>query len=98
MKNDVVTLIDILSTGEEIKTEVYAEVKSVGRNEFFSAAQTGLKPELLVIVNTSEYGEQQRVDIPSYMPRNGRFTVYRTYDRDDGDTELYLHKKVGVRK
>lgn len=97
MKNDVVTLVDILSTGKEIKTEVYAEVKSVGRNEFFSAAQTGLKPELVVIVNTNEYDEHQRVDIPSYMPRNGRFTIYRTYDRDDGDTELYLHKKVGVR-
>lgn len=76
---------------KESKKSVYAEVSSSGQNEFFKAAQSGLKAALQVCVWDFEYSGEKEVEI------NGvRYSVYRTFNRpESGMTELYLERRCG---
>lgn len=76
---------------EEIRRTVYAKEHSVGQKEFFAAGQGGLKPERVLEVWTFEYDGEDAVELDGE-----RYNVYRTYDRDDEKTELYLNGKAGV--
>lgn len=96
MNEDITaTLIFEISETEEEKTSVFATKKSVMQKEFFDAAQAGFKAECMLEVWHSEYEGQEFVEIPFHGQRK-RFHIYRTYDRADGKTELYLTSKVGV--
>lgn len=76
------------------KTEIFARVGSVTRNEFFSAGSQGMRPELVFTVFMGEYNGQQ---ICEY---NGtRYTIYRTYHSEGTDyLELYVQREIGVYK
>ncbi len=96
MNEDIIaTLIFEVSETEEEKTSVFATKKSVSQKEFFDAAQVGFKSECVLEVWQSEYEGQELCEIP-FHGENKRFRIYRTYDRADGKTELYLTSKVGV--
>lgn len=73
------------------RREVFAEVESVSRDEFFSGGQNGLKPQLRFRVFHAEYCGETECEY------NGEtYSIYRTY-REAGDyIELYVEKKVGV--
>lgn len=73
-----------------VQTEVYALEESVGQNEFFRAGQSGLKPDRRLTVWSFEYGGEQMVEIGGEQ-----FKIYRTFDRQDERTELYLTKRTG---
>lgn len=76
---------------EERRTDVFAFVFSVGQTEFFNAGQNGLKPAAVFAVRSTEYGGQGEIE------SNGeRLTVYRTYERVDGRTELYTSRRKGA--
>ena len=90
MTSEVVTLVWPTEEDEE-RTAVFAEISSVGQKEFFAAAQTGLKPELRVVVWADEYDGQPIVEVG-----DRRLTVYRNYLRSDGKVELYLTEKAGL--
>lgn len=76
---------------EEHKKDVFAFVFSVGRSEFFNAGQHGLKPAAVYAVRSTEYGGQNEIE------SNGeRLSVYRTYERADGRTELYTSRRKGA--
>lgn len=71
--------------------EVFGTKKSVGANEFFKAGQLGVRPRYQINVHTCEYGGETLVEI------NGKnHAVYRTYERTDGFTELYLEERSGI--
>lgn len=82
--------------GEPVATEtertVYANVSSVSEREFFDAGQSGLKPDRKFIIKTCEYDHETII-----ICGTDRFSVYRTYERDDGRIELYTERKVGER-
>ena len=71
--------------------EIFCSVKSVTRSEWATAAQQGLKAAYCVTVWADEYqGETIAV-------LNGiRYAVYRTYQPNSEDIELYLQQKAGV--
>ena len=92
MRDAVITLVWPISAGQEEKKDVFAHVESVGQQEFFAAAQTGLKPQYKVTVWESDYDEQ-----PIVIVSGKRYTVYRTYLRNDQKIEMYLSEKIGVR-
>ncbi len=73
-----------------VRTEVYACEESVGQNEFFRAGQSGLVPDRRLTVWSFEYGGERTVEIDGEQ-----FAIYRTFDRQDERTELYLTKRVG---
>lgn len=91
MFDDVIILVHELDDETTEEKEVFATVESVGQNEFFSAAQAGLKAEYKVSVWIDDY------DNEAYIKIGGRnYDIYRTFMRKDGKTELYTGKKIGV--
>ena len=79
----------------ETKKDVFAFVFSVGRTEFFTAGQQGLKPDAVYAVRSTEYNGQKEIEV-NVNGVNERFAIYRTYDRTDGRTELYASGRKGV--
>lgn len=88
---DVISLITVTTTENELgdtievstERQVFADKQSVRQSEFYQAAATGLRPELMFVVRTIEYnGETQ-------LKYNGKeYSIIRTYDKDGELTEL----------
>lgn len=73
--------------------KVLAEKASVTGKEFFNAEgdrATGIKPKLCMRLRTFEYKGEKLCEYGGVV-----YSVYRTYDRQDGITELYLSPKAG---
>jgi len=74
----------------ETEREVFCNVRSISQNEWFEGARNGLNPEFQVIVFQYDYAGEQIIEL------NGkRYTIYRTYVRDDEMIELYIERKQG---
>ena len=74
----------------EEKTDVIATVSSITQSEFMSAGQIGLKPDLRFEIWAFEYAGE------TFLEMDGvRYSIYRTYARPDGRTELYTERRVG---
>lgn len=100
LSEDIVLLTETIerdSYGQEIvtytETPVQAEKKSVTRSEFYQAATSDLKPEVVFDVHTFEYfGEK-------LLRWNGViYSIIRAYDHDRSGlklTELVCERRVG---
>lgn len=75
----------------EEKKQVFCNVFSITRTEFYHAGQSGLSPELKLTVFYGDYNGETIVEF-----RGKRYSVYRTYTPDEETVELYLVRKVGV--
>ena len=97
--DDVCTLIKVTDSrgayGEAVKTRtertVFCTRKSAGQNEYFKALQEDFRAEGVLMILSSEYDNETEVQYG-----NNKFSIYRTYERDNGYTELYLSERVGV--
>lgn len=58
----------------ETKTTILCGLKSVARNEFYSAAVAGLKPEMVFVVHECEYSGEREVEF-----EGNKYRVLRTY-------------------
>lgn len=67
----------------ENRVGILCKVESVGRNEFYNAATSDLKPELIFIVHKYEYGNQRKVEFEGLQ-----YTVIRTYATGFEEVEL----------
>lgn len=78
---------------EETKTnrEVFAQVDSVTRAEFFEGGRNGLNPEFRMTMFFGDYeGEKELI-------YNGKpYAVYRTYQGRNDTIELYVERKGGT--
>ena len=98
MTADVILLIKQTLTADEYgreavtetTKEIYCKVDSVSQSEFYSAANTNLKPEYRF---TIFFGDYEGEDVCEY--HGNRYAVYRTY-RSGDDLELYVERKVGA--
>lgn len=98
-RSEVLTLISKTYTtdaiGQKIPTEterdVFCNVSSVTRDEFYAAGKAGLNPEFRVTMYGSEYNGEEICEL-----YGTRYAIYRTYIRRDDSIELYLEKKAGV--
>ena len=88
---EVIKLISITTTENEmgdiievhVEREVFADKQSIRQSEFYQAAATGLRPELMFIVRSIDYNDEPR------LKYNGKeYTIIRTYDKDGELTEL----------
>jgi SPP1 family predicted phage head-tail adaptor len=95
---DVINLVAVTtgenSMGDVIETEttrqVFANKKSIRQSEFYQAAATGLKPELMFEIRSIEYAEEQKLQY------NGKtYTIIRTYSKNDELIELICSGMVG---
>jgi hypothetical protein len=98
MRDDVAYLISTQITEDdignqieqEVRKEVFCTVESISQTEFFQAAQNGLKAQLKVIMSEFDYSGETVVEYQK------RYSVYRTFLRNDERIELYLTEKAGV--
>ncbi|MGO4887070.1 phage head closure protein [Anaerobacillus sp. MEB173] len=82
--NDTNEIGDVVSS--ETKVDVLCDVLSVTRTEHYSAEASGLKPEIVFIVNKFEYDNQKEVEF-----EGKKYSVIRAYtpkkSKDIGDFE-----------
>lgn len=99
-KTEIITLEAPKYKSDELKQQVpdgktirdiFCSVKSVTRSEWATAAQQGLKAAYCVTVWADEY-EGETIAILNGI----RYAVYRTYQPNSEDIELYLQQKAGV--
>lgn len=74
----------------ETRTPVLCGLKSVGRNEFYSAAAAGLKPTMVFVIHGYEYNGEQIIELGSE-----RYRVVRTYAVSFEELELTCEQVVG---
>lgn len=74
----------------ETRTNILCAVKSIGRNEFYAAAQAGLKPEITFVIHSYEYNGEKEVEF-----EGEKYKVIRTYMKDFEGMELVCEKVIG---
>lgn len=102
MYNEIIKLIKETKTVDEYgdtkvtTTEkvVFAEVQSIGTNEFYQAQATGLRPEIkFVIADYLDYGGEQSLKYTPYSGIEETYSIIRTYRNE---LTLELTAKRGV--
>jgi len=96
--DDVCYLLSITSATDEIGQAILSEMPfmvfcsrlSITRTEFNAAGQLGHKPDMMLIVDSDAYDQETLL---KYY--NIKYTIYKTYMRLDGFTELYCEVKSG---
>lgn len=73
----------------EKKIPVLCSVKSIGRNEFYSAAVAGLKPDYVFIMHGYEYNGEKKVEFGGV-----KYKVVRSYSKDFEEVELVCERKL----
>ena len=71
--------------------QVFAQVQSVTRAEFFNGGRNGLNPAYVFTVFAADY---QGEEICSYEGK--RYGIYRSFRKDGDYLELYAERKGGV--
>lgn len=98
-RSEVITLISVkktkneygIETGTETERNVFADVKSITRQEFYDAGQNGIQPQYVFTMFGPDY-EGEKIAVF----RGKRYSVYRTYARKDDNLELYVEERAGV--
>lgn len=71
-------------------TDVFCQVDSVTRAEFFEGGRNGLNPEFRITMFSGDYNDQKM------LRYNGNtYSVYRTYQGRNDTIELYVERKGG---
>ena len=76
-----------------ILRKVLADKASITQQEFFNASSDkaiGIKPKLCMRIRSFDYRGEKLCEYAGVI-----YSVYRTFDRQDGITELYLSPKAG---
>lgn len=97
--DDVINLVSATYTkneygvpvAHETKREVYADVRSVTRAEFFEGGRSGLNPRFHFNVFHGDYNGEE---IAEYQGL--RYGVYRVYRNESDYIELYVERKGGT--
>lgn len=74
----------------ETRTTILCSVKSAGRNDFYSGAAAGLRPEYVFTVHAYEYGGERIVEF-----EGKRYRVIRTYQTGIEEIELTVERVIG---
>ena len=98
-KSSVISLVKIEYTQDDIGQqipketlrEVFCEVTSITRAEWYEAGRSGMKPDYRFIVNQFDYEDEPEVE---YLGK--RYSVYRTYIGKNDDIDLYVERKAGT--
>ncbi len=98
--DDMLYLVEMDFKLDEVGNQVAAEVlrpvlcnvESVGRNEFYSAAAAGLRPEIRFVLKNYEFSPQVR----EVEFEGQRYSVIRTYATGFEEIELVCEVKGGT--
>lgn len=85
------------SIGQKIPVEksrrmIFTEIYSITRQEWKSAAQGGVKAQIMLKTDNINYSGEKVAEVDGKL-----YDIYRTYNPPGSDEiELYLEMKVGV--
>ena len=74
----------------ETKKKVFANVHSVSMNEWFQGGRNGLNPRFQMTMFSGDYADEDVLEYDGV-----RYTIYRTFLRDDEQIELYVELRKG---
>ena len=98
-RSDVIKLISQTKTQDaygvwrmtETSNEVFCNVQSVTRSEFFQGGRNGLNPDLVFTVFFDDYNDESIIEYDGK-----RYGIYRTYRAKTDVLELYAERKGGT--
>ena len=98
-RSDTLKLISVTRTQDaygvwrssESSKDVYCEVQSVTRSEFFDAGRNGLNPEFVFKIFFGDYDGEEIVEYGGK-----RYAIYRTYLAKNDNLELYAQREGGT--
>lgn len=98
-RSDVITLLavtksqDAYGVWREVVTgrDVFCQVSSVTRSEFFEGGRVGLNPEYRMTMFFGDYNDEKTL-----MYKGKTYAVYRTYIGRNDTIELYVERKGGT--
>lgn len=76
---------------EEVKRDVYCDVRSISRAEWFDAGRNGLQPTYVFTMFAPDYNGEKIVEFECQ-----RYGIYRTYRARNEQIELYVESKGGL--
>jgi hypothetical protein len=74
----------------EKKYMVFCSKLSITRAEFNTAGVLGFKPDMMLIVDSDSYDQEKLLEYGFK-----KYSIYKTFQRTDGFTELYCEVKTG---
>lgn len=97
MFSDVIELVSFdtkvddngFEVNTEIKTEVFADKKSIRSNEFYEAQKLGYKLSVMFVIKPYEYNAQEYI----YYESN-KYKVERTYEKNTEELEIICSKVI----
>lgn len=84
-QNDYGVWVETLSN-----RDVFCQVDSVSRAEFFDGGRNGLNPEFRMTLFAGDYQGERLL-----IYKNSTYSVYRTYQGRNDTVELYVERKGG---
>lgn len=98
-RSEVITLVSVVQTQDEYGVirntpsarDVFCQVNSVTRAEFFEGGRNGLNPQFRFTLFAGDYNGEATV-IYKGLP----YAVYRTYLARTDELELYVERKGGT--
>lgn len=98
-RSDVLTLLHVIDTQNQygvwekytVKRDVFCQVDSVTRAEFFDAGRNGLNPQYRFTLFAADYLGEETV-----VYKGKAYGVYRTYQPRTDVLELYVERKGGT--
>ena len=104
--DDVIKLVSITYSEDqfgnqipiETSRQVFCQVRSVSRNEFYQAAQNNLHPEFaFVLSHYKDYAGESKIKyLPWGCSEEKTYSVIRTYRLGDSDElEIVVEEKIG---
>lgn len=98
-RSEVITLIGETKTQDDkgvwrsskTSREVFCQVNSVTRQEFFEGGRNGLNPEYVFTMFFGDYEDERELEY-----KGKRYAVYRTYYGRNDTLELYAERKGGT--
>lgn len=96
--DDVCSLVSVTYVEDELGQEEAVETQrqifcsklSILRQEFAAAGQQGLKPQMMIVVDSDEYDKEEAI-----VYEDKKYLIYKDFMRSDGYTELYCGVKSG---
>ena len=100
-RSNVINLISETHSQDEIgqfvsaetKRQVFCDVRSVSRAEWFDAGRDGMQPSFVFTMFAPDYNGEKIVEF-----EGKRYGVYRTYVSRNEQIELYVEEKGGLKK
>lgn len=97
-RSEVITLLSTVKQQDdygvwretEVGHDVFCQVDSVTRAEFFEGGRNGLNPEFRMTMFFGDYNDEKTL-----VYRGKAYSIYRTYIGKNDTIELYVERKGG---